>query len=167
MPTGIWHRVSQKGYAIILLGFHHLAYRHVALIDQMLPRRDFLVHQIFLDDRESVIVGLGGRGRFCLDNEVRCIFLTGFGEMRFVAHPVLAAFFTLARFRIIRGRGPDFLRGQIVRPPPGNILSLLVIFLDPYSAEHLDRLILPHGLWTFVCIHPLKQLTPIFPNLLS
>lgn len=131
LPTGIWSGWTDHAYAEIGLTIGQEVAGRITAIDQMFIRQQILLLQIRMDVRQHVIVAGGGRGGFDMDNQVRAIVVSGFGEMRLIADPTYLVFDLKAGLRIVRGRLP--LRGieQFFVVQPTRQRTAQVILLPP------------------------------------
>ncbi len=77
---------NQINFVVLLAPVQQLGI-DIASIDNVLIGQKLLLFEAFMDSGCPRVVGDGSRGRFNMRNQVRAVFLTGFGEMNLEAHP--------------------------------------------------------------------------------
>ena len=77
---------NQINFVVLLAPVQQLGI-DIASIDNVLIGQKLLLFEPFMDSGCPRVVGDGSRGRFNMRNQVRAVFLTGFGEMNLEPHP--------------------------------------------------------------------------------
>src|SRR6266567_1136921 len=84
------------------------------------------------------LIGRRGSRRGHMGDEVRILFLTGFGDMHFVAGPPRLALFAIACFLVIGRVDELFARRQILIAAPVKLPLDPDVVLDPDAPQDLD-----------------------------
>jgi len=104
----------------------------------MLAWGEFRLLKIRMDRFGHGLIGGGSSSGSHMRDEMRGIFLTGFGEMHFIARPARLALFAIAGFVII-GRVDELVAWrQILIAAPAQLALDPDVVLQPDASQDLD-----------------------------
>ena len=103
LPSRIRTHRPHQANALGALAFQQHAHIHIARIHQVLPWRHAFVHECLLDGWQPLDIGDWRIGRLHVRNHLDLLFVTGLGQMHFIADPTHVTFRAVAHLRIIRG----------------------------------------------------------------
>src|SRR6185312_5500488 len=118
LPTGAGGDRTKQFHFISVLTGHQMVSIHVARVHSMFCWQEVLSGKRLMDGSRHLHILGGGRGRFHMDEQMRMLLITGFGQVNLVSRPDRTAFDTEMGFWIIgRGNQERRRRNILVRAP--------------------------------------------------